>query len=257
MWASERAPRTCGAIRSALAAVAALACCGGILAQVAPTVTDADVERARRAQPVISDHDIERAQRKHRSPSDADLARVPVPSTPKVDALPRPVTQAPVDLEAIAKGFDAKVDQPAIQVSTGPGLLVFISFSMPEATLARLVDQAARARASLLLRGLANGSLRNTVAHMQRLIGNRQVSVQIDPQTFDRFSIVRTPSFVLLREGAQPQACGAGMCFAADQFVLAAGDVSLDYALEYFARSAPRLARDAGGFLKRLKGTGS
>jgi conjugal transfer pilus assembly protein TrbC len=257
VWASELGLRGRGAIRTVTAAGTALVCCAGAHAQVAPTVTDADIERARRAQPVISDRDIERAQQKHRSPSDADLARVPVPSTPKVDALPRPVTQAPVDLEALAKGFDAKADPPALQTSTGPGLLIFISFSMPEATLARLVDQAARARASLLLRGLANGSLRDTVARMQRLIGNRQVSVQIDPQAFDRFSIVRTPTFVLLGDGAQAQACGAGMCFAADQFALAAGDVSLDYALEYLARMAPRLARDADGFLKRLKGTGS
>lgn len=256
MWASSLASRGC-VLRSALAAAAVLACCAGVLAQVAPIVSDADIERARRAQPVISDRDIERARQKHRSPSDADLARVPVPSTPRVDALPQPATRTPVDLEALAKGFDAQADLPALKPNTGPGLLIFISFSMPETTLARLVDQAARARASLLLRGLVNGSLRDTVERMQRLIGNRQVSVQIDPQAFDRFSIARIPTFVLVRDGAQPQDCGAGMCFAADQFALAAGDVSLDYALEHFERSAPRLAKDATGFLKRLKGTGS
>jgi len=59
-----------------------------------------------------------------------------------------------------------------------------------------------------------------------------------------------------VHEGAQPQRCGAGMCFATDQFALAAGDVSLDYALERFERSAPRLARDASVFIKRMKGAG-
>ena len=234
-----------------------LACCAGAFAQTAPTVTDADIERARRAQPVITDRDIERVQQKHKMPTDAELARVPVPSTPKVDALPQPATRTPIDLEALAKGFDAQAGPPAMAAKAGPGLLIFVSFSMPASTLARLVDQAARARASLVLRGLVNGSLRDTVERMRRLIGNRQVSVQIDPQAFDRFSIVRTPSFVLVRDGAQPQLCGAGMCFAADQFALAAGDVSLDYALERFQRSAPRLARDASGFLKQMKGAGS
>ena len=215
------------------------------------------MERARRSQPVVTDRDLERARQRHRPPSDADLARVPVPSTPRVDALPQPVAQTPLDLEAIAKGFDVQTGQPAFKANAVPGLLIFISFEMPEPTLARLVDQAARARASLVLRGLVNNSLRDTVERVQRLIGSRQVSVQIDPQAFDRFAVTRTPSFVLLQGGAQPRACGAAACFAADQFALAAGDVSLDYALEFIQRSTPRLARDASGFLGRLKGTGS
>jgi conjugal transfer pilus assembly protein TrbC len=219
-------------------------------------VTDADIERARRAQPVVTDQDIERAKQKHRTPADADLARVPLPSTPKVDALPQPVTPTPIDLEALAKGFDLQAERPGLGARNGPGLLIFISFAMPAATLSRLVDQAARAHASLLLRGFVNGSLRDTVERTQRLIGTRQVSVQIDPQAFDRYSIVRTPSFVLVREGAQAQPCREGLCIAADQFALAAGDVSLDYALAHFQRAAPRFAKEAGGFLKRMKGPG-
>jgi conjugal transfer pilus assembly protein TrbC len=255
--ATDLAVRRAGAIGWAVSAGIALTFSGAVWSQTPPTVTDADIERARRAQPVITDLDVERAQRKHRPPSDADLARVPVPSTPNVDALPQPATRTPIDLQALAKGFDAQADRPALGANTGPGLLVFISFSMPQATLARLVDQAARARASLVLRGLVNGSLRDTVERMQRLIGNRQVSVQIDPQAFDRFGVVRTPSFVLVRDGARPQQCGTGICLAADQFVLAVGDVSLDYALRYFQRTAPRVSKDAAPFLGRLKGTGS
>jgi conjugal transfer pilus assembly protein TrbC len=36
--------------------------------------------------------------------------------------------------------------------------------------------------------------------------------------------------------------------------VRTAGDVSLDYALEHVQRAAPKSAKDAGGFLKRIKG---
>jgi hypothetical protein len=32
------------------------------------------------------------------------------------------------------------------------------------------------------LRGFENGSLKQTVSHLQRLIGGRQVAAQIDPQ---------------------------------------------------------------------------
>ena len=92
-------------------------------------------------------------------------------------------------------------------------LLVFVSFAMPEATITRLLDQASRARATLVLRGFVNGSLRDTVERMQRLIGNRQVAVQIDPQAFDRFSIVRTPrrlSPVGRSEATSPQSYSPG-----------------------------------------------
>nr|WP_297383289.1 type-F conjugative transfer system pilin assembly protein TrbC [uncultured Roseateles sp.] len=222
------------------------------------TVTDADIERAKQSQPTITDQDIERARQKHRAPSNAELSRVPVPSTPRIDALPQPASRIPVDLGALARGFDAQAGQSALQAPSGSGLLVFISFAMPEATLARLVDQAARARASLVLRGLVDGSLSKTVMRVQGLIaglgGKRQVSVQIDPQAFDRFSVTQTPTFVLVRDGAQSQSCAAGMCVAADAYAMAAGDVSLDYALAFFQRSAPKLARDAGLFAKRLKG---
>ena len=202
--------------------------------------------------PKVTDADIERARQQHPTPTDAELARVPVPSTPRIDALPQPATRTPVDLEALAKGFDAQADKPALGAASGPSLLVFVSFAMPEATIT--LDQASGARATLVLRGLVNGSLRDTVERMQRLIGNRQVAVQIDPQAFDRFSIVRTPSFVLVREGAASKPCAAGMCIASDQFVLAAGDVSLDYVLRFFERSAPGMARDASSYLQRMKG---
>lgn len=216
-----------------------MALASAALGQVPPTVTDADIERARQS---------------HRMPTDAELARVPLPAAPRVDALPQPVTKAPIDLEVLAKGFDNDAAQPAFAAAAGPALLVFVSFSMPEATIGRLLDQAERAGATLVLRGLVNGSLRNTVERMQRLIGERRVAVQIDPQAFDRFSIVRTPSFVLLRSGASAQPCSSGTCLASDQFVMAAGDVSLDYALSFFERSAPAMARDASSLLQRMKG---
>ena len=226
-------------LAAALCATSVMAVADAAFGQVPPPVTDADIERARRS---------------HRMPTDAELARVPLPAAPRIDALPQPVTKVPIDLEALAKGFDANAAEPALAAAAGPTLLVFVSFAMPEATISRLLDQAARAGATLVLRGLINGSMRDTVERMQRLVGERRVAVLIDPQAFDRFSIVRTPSFVLVRSGASAQPCSSGTCLASDQFVMAAGDVSLDYALSFFERSAPAMARDASSFLRRMKG---
>lgn len=182
----------------------------------------------------------------------APVGLPPAKGTPRVDALPVPATQTPVDLEALARGFASATGAPTLPGADEPRLIVFISLSMPEAALSRLVDQAARARAQLLLRGLSEGSLPRTAARIQQLIGTRPVAVQIDPRAFDRYAIQRVPAFVIARAGGTDTACSGEQCARSDEHVMAAGDVSLDYALAHFQRSAPAFARDAGRFLARL-----
>ena len=226
------------------------------LAQPAPLVTERDIERARREQPTVTDQDIEQARQKHRAPSETELNAAPVPGRPNLDALPQPRSNASIDLEALAKGYASQSNamEQAQGLAAGPGLFVFISLSMPQATLQRLVDQAARAKASVFIRGLVGGSLRDTVAQVQNLIGRRDVAVQIDPQAFDRFAIERVPSFVLVRDGTRPVSCASGTCAPPEGFVRTSGDVSLDYALEHMQHRAPQFAKDAAPFLRRIKG---
>ena len=240
----------------ALAFAAALAVSAQTLAQNPPFVTDADIERVRREQPAISEQDIEQARQRHRMPSDAELQAAPVPARPNLYALPTPAARAPIDLEALARGYASQAQEMsrAEGLVSGPGLLVFVSLSMPQPTLQRLIDQAARAQASIVLRGFADGSLRTTVARVQRIIGDRQVAVQIDPQAFDRYAVTRVPAFVLVRDGARPVACAGGSCAPSESFLRTSGDVSLDYALEYMQRSAPGFGPAADTFLKRIRG---
>ncbi len=182
----------------------------------------------------------------------APVGLPPAKVMPRIDALPVPATQTPVDLEALARGFAGATGSPTLTGADEPRLIVFISLGMPEAALSRLVDQAARARAQLLLRGLSEGSLPRTAARIQQLIGSRPVAVQIDPRAFDRYAIQRVPAFLLARAGGTVTACGGEQCARSDDHVVAAGDVSLDYALDHFQRSAPAFAKDAGRFLARL-----
>ena len=239
----------------ALGLTAALLASGQALAQNLPVITDADIERVRREQPAITEGDIDAARRKYSMPGDAELRYAPVP-IPNVEALPQPLSRTQIDLEALARGYASQADAmtQAQGLATGPGLLVFVSLSMPRPTLQRLVGQAARAKASIVLRGFANGSLRDTVAQVQGLIGARQVAVQIDPLAFDRFAVTRVPTFVLVRDGTRPVACASGSCAPADSFLRTSGDVSLDYALEHMRRSAPGFGPPADIFLKRIKG---
>ena len=253
MWATDLLLRHRITLALALALHATTSPAAG---PAAPDISEADLERVRREQPTVTEQDIEQARRRHREPGEAELKAAPVPSAPAIEALPQPATRTPIDLEALARGYASQVDamQAAEGLARGPGLFVFVSLSMPRPALQRLIDQAARARASVILRGLVKGSLRETVAQLQPLIGTRQVAVQIDPPAFDRFSIVRVPSFVLVRDGTRPVSCASGTCAPPEAFLRTAGDVSLDYALEHMRRSAPGFGPPADTFLKRIKG---
>ena len=222
--------------------------------QISPVVTEAEIERARRETPSVTEQDVELARQKYALPSETGHRFAP-PNSPNLEALPQPATSVPVDLEALARGYAGQSDAMtrAQGLATGPGLFIFVSLTMPRATLQGLVDQAARAKATIVIRGFANGSLRDTVAQVQGLIGKRQVAIQIDPLAFDRFAISKVPSFVLVRDGTRPVACASGSCAPADSFLRSTGDVSLDYALEHMQRSAPAFGPAAELFLKRIR----
>jgi conjugal transfer pilus assembly protein TrbC len=234
---------------------AALAAGSPAHAQISPVVTEADIERARRETPSVTEQDVELARQKYALPSDTGPRSAPL-SSPNLEALPKPATPVPVDLEALARGYAGQSDamSQAQGLATGPGLFIFVSLTMPHATLQGLVNQAARAKAAIVIRGFANGSLRDTVAQVQGLIGQQQVAIQIDPLAFDRFAISKVPSFVLVRDGTRPVACVSGSCAPTDSFLRSTGDVSLDYALEHMQRSAPGFSPAAELFLKRLRG---
>ncbi len=258
MWATEGPPYARAsrlrAVRFA-AALAALAWATQPDAQT-PTVTEADIERVRRAQPTVTERDIENARRQHGRTGAAWADPPSGPAAPHLDALPQPLVAGPLDLEAIARGYRAHT-QAAMDATSGlqkgPGLIVFVSLSVPRPTLDRLLDQAARASATVVLRGFVQGSLRATVAEVQALIGQRQIALQIDPPAFDRFAVTRVPSFVLVRDGARPVSCASGTCAPPEAFLKADGDVSLDYALERMQRTAPAFHADAALFLVRLR----
>lgn len=201
------------------------------------------------AWPVITQQDMDRASGAVRMPG----AGAPPASSTNVSALPKPQTQPPIDLAAVARGFEAAGTVGPNRAPAEPPLLVFVSLGMPETSLQRILNQAEVSKAVLVLRGLEEGSMQKTVARIQQLLGKRQVGFQIDPQAFDRFGVKAVPSFVLAAAGAPMLPCSAGQCFASDQFVMASGDVSIDYALEHFVRQAPRFAKQASRILSKLE----
>ena len=174
----------------------------------------------------------------------------PVPLPPQI--VPQ---RAPVDIEAIARS-KLRLPPGASSSLTPPPLRIFITLKMPPASLRLLVDQAARSGAVLVLRGLKGESLRETLAVVRPLIGERHVAWLIDPEAFTRYGVHHAPTFVLaLNDGAPADAqpsCISG-CVAPPAFVSIAGDVSLDYALEAILRRRPDATPRIEPILKRLR----
>lgn len=220
------------------------------LAQAAPGETGS--RQASRGGPVVTEQDLQRARERHRMPSDEDLRGFAPPAAPRIDQLPKPASHPPLDLEALSRGFQTQPGGLAPSTASGPSLLVFVTFAMPEKTLRQLADQAERAGATLVLRGLVDGSLVRTASRVRELLEKRRTAVRIDPLAFDRYAVTAAPSFVLLPEGASSPPCTTGTCAAADGYAIVSGDVSLDYALRHVRRTAPRFAKAATGFLQRL-----
>jgi conjugal transfer pilus assembly protein TrbC len=195
--------------------------------------------------------DIDRALKANPFPSAERLGSQPFPQLPNLE----PKRDA-VDIEALARG-KLQLAAPASSASTGSApLRIFVTLDMPRASLALLTDQAARAGAVLVLRGLKRNSMRETLALVGDLVGKRTVAWVIDPEAFTRFGVNKAPTFVLTLEDAglveAHRGCSGG-CAAAATFVSVSGDVSLDYALDAMLRRRPDAAPRVEPLLKRLR----
>lgn len=179
-------------------------------------------------------------------------ARIPAHSAPSVGALPKPAAEAP-DISTIAeryKGVGRAFASGPSPEANRTDLLVLVSLSMPRQALERIVDQAERSGATLVFRGLKDGSMRRMAEEIRALIGSRNVNVTIHPPAFQQFSVTRVPAVVLARASAS-QVMEDG-CALPDTFVKVSGDVSLDYALEYIERTSVAWAGDARKFRSKI-----
>jgi conjugal transfer pilus assembly protein TrbC len=165
-------------------------------------------------------------------------ARPSVPALPNAGAGPNAINGA-VDLDALAAQFNqGKADPEAPPAASG--LMIFISLSMPQSTLDRLVDQAVAYKVPLTIRGLKEQSFKLTTEAVATLLKKRSAQIHIDPRLFERFAIKQVPAFVVV----DPATGASGTVF---------GDVSVDYALETIARAMPNLASEAAKYVPRKR----
>lgn len=167
----------------------------------------------------------------------------PVQSMPRVPSIAaRPGADPLTVAERYRQAQGAKGKQ-----ETGPNLLVFVSFAMPQASLARLAADAGKAGAVLVFRGPREGSIRKTLAAFEPLasLGARAT---LDPEAFAHQRIEAVPVYLLGQAGGCE---GASACA---EVLRISGDASLDDILERMARADHPLAQVAEGRLARLRG---
>ena len=208
--------------------------------------------------------DMARARNAHSFPTPAQIDAQPTRPLPQITTAP--AAKPAIDIAVMARQ-GGQLAAPSARGTTPSTLRIFITLDMPRGSLQRLVDQAARSGAVLVLRGLKAQSLRGTLAVVSDLIDKRQVAWVIDPDAFTRYGVTSAPTFVLTladeTAGSNPRMaipnddeadapqCG-NSCLASTAFVRVAGDVSLDYALEVIAKRSPAAEPRATAFLKRM-----
>jgi conjugal transfer pilus assembly protein TrbC len=207
-------------------------------------------------------HEIESAKAERPLPT-LDATTTPPRPVPRIGPGSGTGTEAAQRPQALGAGIDiATLARQGSQIGgtpnagglppQEPALRIFVTLDMPQGSLRRLVDQAERAGAVLVLRGLKNQSMRQTVAAVGELLGQRRAGWVIDPEAFERHGVEAAPTFLLtLGEDAPP--CSATTCTVPRPFVSVSGDVSLDYALEHMASRQPGAAAIASPYLSRLR----
>jgi conjugal transfer pilus assembly protein TrbC len=103
-------------------------------------------------------------------------------------------------------------------------LLVFVSFSMPDATLLDLANEVNQAGGIFVIRGLPENSFKALAQKMLGLLDKGlKVSIQINPTFFQKYEIEKVPTFVLLGE---------------NDYDKVSGNISLEYALRLFSEGS-------------------
>ena len=156
---------------------------------------------------------------------------------------------APIDPVEVARRFQNRLVDP--DAAKAADLLVFVSFSMPEASLRRIAIESKKTGAVMVLRGFKNDSLKETIAASETVAG-LGAKLMVHPELFTQYQIQDVPTYVL----STPQAAGCGSDGQCVPYYTIKGDVSLHAVLERFAdrKDSQVLASSAATRLAALRG---
>lgn len=138
-----------------------------------------------------------------------------------------------------------------------PLFMAFVSLSMPEDSLRRVIDDTSRAGGIVVFRGFPQNSARQFVARLSKVVDDRSrfASIGIDPRLFRAFEIGAVPAYVVA--STDFDLCDGLACRTVapphDRIV---GNVTVDHALEAITEARGPGALVAGTALRNLQGSG-
>jgi len=204
------------------------------------------------ANPMPSEQDIKAAKASYKQKMEHfNASKVSVPSFPNMPILMSKTIQNHTVLNDLfenasnSKSYQ-KITQKAL-IKSSSSLIIFTSFSMPNASLKRLIQQAQKAGGTVLMRGLvmskekdSKPSFRETRLKISTLKLRENEGFAVDPTIFEEYHIEKVPAFVIQHSGMD----------------VVYGDVSLDYALHYMETHWPKNESIIQPYLNKLKHQG-
>lgn len=171
-----------------------------------------------------------------------DFPAVPAPLQSSVTA----PTAANADPLAVAQRYEGRVQRRVTS-----SFVAFASFSMPPASLVRLVKAMNLAGGTVVFRGFKDDSLKATAAEMQKL-GIASGGIVVNPKAFTQYRVALVPAFVITQGGDAGSQVDSSGCALPATYVSIAGDVSPAYALRKIIDHGPAWEAIAGRYLRAL-----
>ncbi|MCY4284158.1 MAG: type-F conjugative transfer system pilin assembly protein TrbC [Thiotrichales bacterium] len=167
--------------------------------------------------------------------------------TPSTEDGTPPTTPLPAERHAATLARSLAPD------AAGPAVLIFTSLALPESSWRRWSLDAARAGATLVLRGVVPDGLAATVRRLRARLPEGGASVAIDPALFRRFRIDAIPAVAVVPGGIAP--CRRRGCAddAPPPHDRIAGNIGLVAALEAVAAEGAVGRETAQRHLARLR----
>ncbi len=139
---------------------------------------------------------------------------------------------------------------------TAPQFMVFVSLSMPEQALKRIIDETSAAGGFVVFRGLPNNSAKQFLAAVSKIVDkdDQFASIGIDPRLFRAFDVTAVPTYVAVSSDFSP--CDGLACKTTPPpFDAMSGNVSVSYALQTFVDDNGPGALVARTALRNMRGT--
>lgn len=155
-----------------------------------------------------------------------------------------------IDVQKIAERYSKRVEA---EKKTMTGVIGFASFSMPDASLKKLIADTLKVNGTVLFIGFKNNDFKETAKEIRRL-DIRKGNIQINPNAFKQYKVDVVPSIVMVKANAEENLDGEG-CVFPEKYSKVVGDVSLDFALELMEKNEKgELKQLANNYLNQLRG---